>query len=170
MDVRVTIPRFHVPRDGPGQAPVRYDYEVRELLLQPPGGLEAALLLRMGPVLLHHGIREAVEMLVADRFIQDFQTTVIAILVISVLLRDHQGPTLLLHLPAVFDEAEHRLQRATRPLAVVPPGGSVRGERVNLTRLVICCIETKFCKKICVGKLSPKSTQCTPFHSSLLVS
>ena len=30
--------------------------------------------------------------------------------------------------------------------------------------LVICCIEAKFCKKICVGKLSPRSTQCTPLH------
>ena len=33
----------------------------------------------------------------------------------------------------------------------------------NLTRLVLGCIEAKFCKKICVGKLSPISTQCTPF-------
>ena len=30
--------------------------------------------------------------------------------------------------------------------------------------LVIGCIEAKFCKKICVGKLSPRSTQCTPLH------
>ena len=27
-----------------------------------------------------------------------------------------------------------------------PPGGSVRGERANFTRLVLCCIEDKFCK------------------------
>ena len=49
-------------------------------------------------------------------------------------------------------------------LNAVAPGGSVRGERANLTRLVLSCIEAKFCKKICVGKLSPKSTQCTPSH------
>ena len=36
--------------------------------------------------------------------------------------------------------------------------------------LVIGCIEAKFCKKICVGigKLSPRSTQCTPLHRSLI--
>ena len=38
----------------------------------------------------------------------------------------------------------------------------------NLTRLVLCCIEAKFRKKICVGKLSPRSTQCTPLHRSLI--
>ena len=30
------------------------------------------------------------------------------------------------------------------------------------------CIEAKFCNKICVGKLSPRSTQCTPLHSSVI--
>ena len=55
------------------------------------------------------------------------------------------------------------------------PGGSViiiiiimirtvRGERANLKGLVNGCIEAKFCNKICVGKLSPRSTQCTPLH------
>ena len=34
--------------------------------------------------------------------------------------------------------------------------------------LVLGCIEAKFCKKICVGKLSPRSTQCTPLHSSVI--
>ena len=34
----------------------------------------------------------------------------------------------------------------------------------NFTRLVLCCIEAKFCKKIFVGKLSPRSTECTPLH------
>ena len=34
-------------------------------------------------------------------------------------------------------------------------GGLVRG-----------CIETKFCKKICVWKLSPRSTQSSPLHCS----
>ena len=31
---------------------------------------------------------------------------------------------------------------------------------------VIGCTEAKICKKICVGKLSPRSTQCTPLHRS----
>ena len=44
------------------------------------------------------------------------------------------------------------------------PGESVRGERANFTRLVMSCIEAKFCKKICVRKISPRSTQCTPSH------
>ena len=30
---------------------------------------------------------------------------------------------------------------------------------------VIDCIKAKFCKKICVGKLSPRSTQCTRMES-----
>ena len=46
------------------------------------------------------------------------------------------------------------------------PGISVRGERANLKWLGNGCIEAKFCKKICVGKLSPRSTQCTPLHRS----
>ena len=40
--------------------------------------------------------------------------------------------------------------------------------RANLTGFVLGCIEAKFCKKICVGKLSPRSTQCTPLHSSVI--
>ena len=40
--------------------------------------------------------------------------------------------------------------------------------RANLTGLVLGCIEAKFCKKICVWKLSPRSTQCTPLHSSAI--
>ena len=40
--------------------------------------------------------------------------------------------------------------------------------RANLTGLVLGCIEAKFCNKICVGKLSPRSTQCTPLHSSVI--
>ena len=41
-------------------------------------------------------------------------------------------------------------------------------DRANLTGLVLGCIEAKFCEKICVGKLSPRSTQCTPLHSSAI--
>ena len=40
--------------------------------------------------------------------------------------------------------------------------------RADLTGLVLVCIEAKFCKKICVWKLSPRSTQCTPLHSSVI--
>ena len=40
--------------------------------------------------------------------------------------------------------------------------------RANLTGLVLVCIEAKFCKKICVRKLSPRSTRCTPLHSSVI--
>ena len=36
----------------------------------------------------------------------------------------------------------------------------------NFRKLVIGCIEAKFCEKILVGKLSPKSTQCPPLHRS----
>ena len=38
----------------------------------------------------------------------------------------------------------------------------------EVSGLVFSCIETKFCKKILVGKLSPRSTQCTPLHRSLI--
>ena len=36
----------------------------------------------------------------------------------------------------------------------------------NFEGLVLGCIEAKFCKQICVGKLSPRSTKCTPLHRS----
>ena len=36
----------------------------------------------------------------------------------------------------------------------------------NLKRLVLGCIEAVFRKQKLVGKFSPRSTQCTPFHSS----
>ena len=38
----------------------------------------------------------------------------------------------------------------------------------NFGELVLGCIEAKFCKYILVGKLSPRSTQCTPLHSSAI--
>ena len=38
----------------------------------------------------------------------------------------------------------------------------------KLSRLVLGCIKATFCKKILVGKLSQKSTQCTPLHRSLI--
>ena len=36
----------------------------------------------------------------------------------------------------------------------------------NFEGLVLGCIEVKVCKKICVGKLLPRSTKCTPLHRS----
>ena len=35
----------------------------------------------------------------------------------------------------------------------------------NFLGLVLGCIEAKFCKQVLVGKLSSRSTQCTPLHS-----
>ena len=37
-------------------------------------------------------------------------------------------------------------------------------DRPNFRGLVLGCIEAKICKKICVWKLSPRSTQCAPLH------
>ena len=36
------------------------------------------------------------------------------------------------------------------------------------TAPMLLCIEAKFCNKICVVKLSPRSTRCTPLHRSLI--
>ena len=38
--------------------------------------------------------------------------------------------------------------------------------QANFTGLVLGCIEADFCKKICVRKLSPRSTQYSPLHRS----
>ena len=38
----------------------------------------------------------------------------------------------------------------------------------NFDGLVLGCIDADFCKQIRVGKLSPRSTQCTPLHRSLI--
>ena len=38
----------------------------------------------------------------------------------------------------------------------------------NFEGLVLGCIDADFCKLIRVGKLSPRSTQCTPLHRSLI--
>ena len=54
-------------------------------------------------------------------------------------------------------------------------GSNYLGRGSNFTGLVLGCIEAKFCKstfvgisylfeKKIVGKLSPRSTQCTPLH------
>ena len=42
-------------------------------------------------------------------------------------------------------------QQTKQTLPSVLPGGSVRGERANFTRLVLGCIEAKFCGEILVG-------------------
>ena len=41
---------------------------------------------------------------------------------------------------------DHPRIRSPRTKARTKPGGSVRGERANFTRLVLGCIEAKFCK------------------------
>ena len=64
--------------------------------------------------------------------------------------------TLLVHVVEGEEELAHDLRAA---------GSAALLDRANLTGLVLGCIEANFCKKICVGKLSPRSTQCTPLHS-----
>ena len=66
------------------------------------------------------------------------------------------------------EDGVQRADKAATGLLSVAPGGSVRGEEANLAGLVLSCIEAKFRKKICVGKLSPRSTQCTPLHGSAI--
>ena len=59
--------------------------------------------------------------------------------------------------------------RYSAPGAEVPDvrhSGAPVLDRANLTGFVLGCIEAKFCKKICVWKLSPRSTQCTPLNRS----
>ena len=74
--------------------------------------------------------------------------------------KDDQPPALLLG-----EDGQLRVPvPTTRASCFERPGGSVRGERANITELVLGCIEAKFCKEILVGKLSPRSTQCTPLH------
>ena len=48
------------------------------------------------------------------------------------------------------------------------PGGSVRGERANLTRLFIGCIEAKLCKKICIGISYLLESSRRDLHNALL--
>ena len=48
------------------------------------------------------------------------------------------------------------------------PGTSVHGERTNFTGHVLGYFEADFCNQIFVGKLSPRSTKCTPLHRSPL--
>ena len=54
-----------------------------------------------------------------------------------------------------------RSQRDTASRTGRPPSASRSGPRLKGS---IGFIETKFCKKIIVGKLSPRSSQCTPLH------
>ena len=44
--------------------------------------------------------------------------------------------------------------------------GSVHGERAEFTDLVLGFVKADFCDQILVGKLSPRSVHCTPFHNS----
>ena len=43
-----------------------------------------------------------------------------------------------------------------------------RARNYEVIGLVLGCIEATFCKEILVVKLSPRSTQCTPLHRSLI--
>ena len=48
------------------------------------------------------------------------------------------------------------------------PPRAYRGMRQTCIGLVLGCIKANICKYILVGKLSPRSTQCTPLHRSLI--
>ena len=72
--------------------------------------------------------------------------------------------------------AARALQRCS-PLAAPQRGENTIGKlnrwvilksNFEVSGFVFSCIETKSCKKILVGKLSPRSTQCTPLHRSLI--
>ena len=98
----------------------------------------------------------------------------------SRILKHYTVPKRLLRLlrrrPLILFQTLDFSSRRRRPAAGTPAArGSrgprtwgiwARGERANVTRLVLGCIEAKFCKEILVGKLSPRSTQCTPLHRS----
>ena len=64
--------------------------------------------------------------------------------------------------------APSRLRRSTWAVPVGPVGPRQARRPANLTGLVLGCIEAKICNKMCVWKLSPRSTQCTPLHSSVI--
>ena len=49
------------------------------------------------------------------------------------------------------------------PMSSFRPSGV---ERAKFTGLVLRCIEANSCNQMFVGKLSPRSTQCTPLHRS----
>ena len=59
---------------------------------------------------------------------------------------------------------EELFTQMARPLARLLADVDVWLDRANLTRLVLGCIEAKFCNKICVGIFLPRSTKCTPLH------
>ena len=48
------------------------------------------------------------------------------------------------------------------------PSVKTRGLHRASYTLVIGCIETNICTEICVGKLSPRTTLCSPLHRSLI--
>ena len=80
-------------------------------------------------------------------------------------------------------EAPANFHQVTTYMCTAPgigsPGLQTRGSKLqnlnsnsrelelsNFAGLVLGCIEAKLCKSILVGKLSPRSTQCTPLHRS----
>ena len=62
--------------------------------------------------------------------------------------------------------ADHDDVRRTHMLS--RPGRSVREERANFTRLVLGCIEAKFCNKICVGIAICFESSRRDLHNALL--
>ena len=66
--------------------------------------------------------------------------------------------------------AKSKYMKKTSKLIMIRTGSQMKnnahGERANSTRLVLGCIEAEFWNQLFVGKLSPRSTQCTPFYSS----
>ena len=63
---------------------------------------------------------------------------------------------------------EELAQERDRAVAEARDGALRREAQGNFTGLVLGCIETEFCKEILVGKLSSRSTQCTPLHRPLI--
>ena len=76
--------------------------------------------------------------------------------------RDRQGS------PGLF--RGRKLRSVIAPVPFAAPGGSVHGERVNFTRLVLGCIEAKLCEQILIWSSRRDLYKCqyTPLHSSLI--
>ena len=69
-------------------------------------------------------------------------------LIMHSIQKERRHPVQVVHHPVHLRGALSESRDDAHDLAdhVCPPGGSVRGERANFTRLVLGCIEAKFCK------------------------
>ena len=65
-------------------------------------------------------------------------------------------------LPASRSAIQYRFE------ALYSPARRSSCYRGNFRGLVLGCIDATFGKQICVWKLSPRSTECTPLHSSAI--